>query len=342
LVRIIDQRLLPGEFLERDLRTLDDMVDAIRTLAVRGAPAIGVAAAMGLASLAAGLSRSGTGDFRERVEACGRALRGARPTAVNLAWAVDRVLAAGADQEDPIAVAHAMRREADAIREEDRDMCRRIGEFGASLLRDGMTVLTHCNTGALATAGIGTALGAIYVAHERGLRIRVLASETRPLLQGSRLTAWELCHAGIEVSVVADGAVASMMQSGSVDCCIVGADRITRRGDVANKIGTLSHAVVAGAYGVPFYVAAPTSTVDAETVSGLDVVIEERSPGEILLIAGHTGEQQGIMANNPAFDITPAELVSAIITDSGIYKAPYDLGAWKAAERSTDPSTPDL
>jgi methylthioribose-1-phosphate isomerase len=326
-VTIVDQRLLPGEYVERDLRTVADIVDAIRSLAVRGAPAIGVTAAMGLAHLAGAAAAEGLNApaFRARISEYGLALKGARPTAVNLAWAVDRVLRASGANEDPETAARAMRREADTILAEDRAMCRRIGELGASLIEDGMTVLTHCNTGALATAGIGTALAAVYVAHESGKRIQVVASETRPLLQGSRLTAWELQRAGIPVSVVGEGAVASLMQAGRVDCCIVGADRITRYGDVANKIGTYSHAVVARAHGVPFYVAAPFSTIDAATERGSQVHIEQRSPAEVLSAAGHLAPS-AVAALNPAFDVTPASLVAAIITDRGIFRQPYDFG----------------
>jgi methylthioribose-1-phosphate isomerase len=319
-VRIIDQRRLPAEFSERDLRTVDDAVAAIRSLAVRGAPAIGIVAAMALALAARNLT--GASDFRARLEADAAILRSARPTAVNLAWAVNRVLAAARDSTDASDAASRMEAEADAILAEDRDMCRRIGEFGAALLEDGMTVLTHCNTGALATAGIGTALGVIYVAHEQGKRLRVIAPETRPLLQGSRLTAWELARAGIDVTVVSDSAVASLLHSGEVDCCIVGADRITRLGDVANKIGTLSHAIVANACATPFYVAAPTSTVDGATESGGEIRIEERSPAEILV----EGAPPGIHVRNPAFDVTPSGLVSAIITDRGVFYPPYDFG----------------
>ena len=307
------------------MRDIDAMVAAIRSLSVRGAPAIGVMAAMGLASLASGaaLSLLDSKAFLAQISAWSDALRGARPTAVNLAWAVDRVVSVAVAHSDPVAAAAAMRAESDAIRDADREMCRRIGEFGAELIDDGMTILTHCNTGVLATAGIGTALAIMYVAHERGLQINVLASETRPLLQGSRLTAWELSRAGIPVTVVTEAAVASLMRAGMVDVCIVGADRIASNGDVANKIGTFSHAVLASAHAIPFYVAAPQSTVDTETASGDDIQIEERSASELLRLAGHSDERPGVSAYNPAFDVTPAALISAIITDSGVHRAPY-------------------
>jgi methylthioribose-1-phosphate isomerase len=300
-------------------------VDAIGTLSVRGAPAVGVAAAMGLAALAGASAASHPDLFRESIRHWASLLRHSRPTAVNLRWAVDRVLAAASDSASPHEAALAMRATADAIRDEDRAMCRSIGERGADLLADGMTVLTHCNTGALATAGIGTALAAIYVAHERGMRLNVIASETRPLLQGSRLTAWELGRAGIPVTVVTEGAVASLFQRGQIDCCIVGADRIARNGDVANKIGTLSHALIAHVHNLPFYVAAPRSTIDVATADGGSIHIEDRPGAEVLGIAGASAHLAGVAVLNPAFDVTPAPLITAIVTDSGVHRPPYDF-----------------
>jgi methylthioribose-1-phosphate isomerase len=323
-VRIIDQRLLPGQCIELDLRDVNEFVGAIQTLAVRGAPAIGVTAALGLSLLAsrAAAQERAAARFSEQVVSWAAQLRGARPTAVNLAWAVDRVVSAGARHKDPKDAAQAMRVEADSIRDEDRAMCRSIGEYGASLIEDGMTVLTHCNTGALATAGIGTALAAIYVAHEQKKDISVFASETRPLMQGSRLTAWELSRAGIRVTVITEGAVASLMRAGMIDVCVVGADRIAANGDFANKIGTFSHAVLAAAHGIPFYVAAPRSTVDIATESGDNIEIEERAASE-LLHPGGASPITGISAYNPAFDVTPASFVSAIVTDAGIHYPPF-------------------
>jgi methylthioribose-1-phosphate isomerase len=334
-VRIVDQRLLPGRFEEIDLDTEEQMVAAIRSLAVRGAPAIGVMAAIGLAVLAttAAAEERSDDEFRARIAGHLRALRDSRPTAVNLAWALDRVIAAASSAPTPDAAASAMRSTAEEIRAEDKLMCQRIGENGATLLQDGMCVLTHCNTGALATAGIGTALAAIYVAHDRGMKLSVFASETRPLLQGSRLTAWELARAGVPVTVVAEGAVASLLRAGMIDACIVGADRIARNGDVANKIGTFSHAVLARAHGVPFYVAAPSSTIDAATASGDDIEIEQRTAAEVLSMAGHPIGQAGISAYNPAFDVTPASLLSAIITDDNVYLPPFDFSP---RERATN------
>jgi methylthioribose-1-phosphate isomerase len=324
-VRIIDQRRLPVEEITRDLRTLDDVTDAIRTLAVRGAPAIGVAGAMGL--VASMVAHVGEGDdaFRARLARHAAAIRATRPTAVNLPWAIDRMraLAADAGALAPVALLARLREEATAILEEDRAMCRRIGEAGLALVPDGARVLTHCNAGALATAGIGTALAPVYVAAEQGRRVEVWADETRPLLQGSRLTAWELARAGIAVTVIADNMAASVMRAGRVDLCIVGADRIAANGDVANKIGTYGVALAAARHGIPFYVAAPTSTLDPATATGADIVIEERDPREVAEGFGPRTAPEGARVFNPAFDVTPAELVTRIITDRGIMRGPY-------------------
>jgi methylthioribose-1-phosphate isomerase len=322
-VRIIDQRRLPGELVERDLRSLESLCDAIRTLAVRGAPAIGIAGAMGLVALLP----NGTG-AREPVLADARQLAATicatRPTAVNLSWALQRVLGRGERTAgDAAAVLAAMREEANAILEEDRVMCRRIGEHGISMMLDGMRVLTHCNAGALATGGIGTALAPIYVAVERGWKIEVCVDESRPLLQGSRLTAWELRRAGVPVTVLADGMAASLMRERGVDLCIVGADRIAANGDVANKIGTYSLAIAARHHEVPFVVAAPTSTVDSATATGDEIIIEQRTPDELRCIAGVPTAPIDVDVYNPAFDVTPAPLISAIVTDRGVHRPPY-------------------
>jgi methylthioribose-1-phosphate isomerase len=323
-VRIIDQRLLPGQLVERDLRTLDEVTDAIRTLAVRGAPAIGIAGAMGLVAVLAPNVGQPRAALLARARQVAAAIRATRPTAVNLPWALDRTLACAERAiGDGRALIAALRAEATCILEEDRAMCRRIGEHGASLLRDGARVLTHCNAGALATGGIGTALAPIYVAAERGHAIEVFVDESRPLLQGSRLTAWELQRAGIPVTVLTDGMAASLMRERSVDLCLVGADRIAANGDVANKIGTYSLAIAARYHDVPFVVAAPTSTVDPETAGGGEIVIEQRNADEVT----HLGAQQTAPADvcvyNPAFDVTPADLVSAIVTDRGIHRPPF-------------------
>jgi methylthioribose-1-phosphate isomerase len=326
-VRIIDQRLLPTRLVERDLRTTEDVHEAIATLAVRGAPAIGICGAMGVVAAMSTMREASPDEFRREFHRSAARVRSARPTGVNLAWAVDRLLNRAAREVGGTReLFEALRDEADSIREEDRAMCRRIGELGVALLADGARVLTHCNAGALATGGIGTALAPLYVAAERGLRVEVFASETRPLLQGSRLTAWELTRAGIHVTILADSMAGSLMAAGRVDLCLVGADRIAANGDVTNKIGTYSLAVLARYHGRPFYVAAPTSTLDPATPTGADVEIEQRSAHELRTFAGRDVAPAEVEAYTPAFDVTPASLVTAIITDRGIHRPPYAFG----------------
>ncbi len=319
-VRILDQTLLPGEERYLDLDTVDAVGEAIRTLRVRGAPLIGIAAAMGV-TLAL---RRGVASL-EAVCAASALLGATRPTAVNLHWALGRMerraAAAAAAGES---LADAMRAEADTIWEEDRAMCARIGVAGAALLGDDAVVLTHCNAGALATGGMGTALAPVYTLHQAGRRVSVIADETRPLLQGSRLTAWELTRAGVPVTVITDGMAASRLRRGDVTCVIVGADRIAANGDVANKIGTYGVALAARAHGVPFYVAAPSSTVDPATPDGARIPIEERAAEEVSGWRGHAAAPAGARVWNPAFDVTPAALVTAIITDRGVF-APGDV-----------------
>ena len=324
-VRIIDQRFLPERLVERDLRSVDDVCEAIGTLAVRGAPAIGVAGAMGLVAALSAHVGEPVDQFAAVAAGYGARIRSARPTAVNLSWAVDRILrvTAAAGASDGRALLDALRAEASAILEEDRAMCRRIGEYGRALIPDGARVLTHCNAGALATAGIGTALAPVYLAAFAGRQIHVVADETRPLLQGSRLTAWELARAGIAVTVIADGAAPAMMRAGEIDLCIVGADRIAANGDVANKIGTYGIAVAARHHGLPFYVAAPTSTFDPQTPTGDTITLEERSPEEIRCGFGQLTAPPGVSCRNPAFDVTPAALVTAIVSDRGVHRPPY-------------------
>jgi methylthioribose-1-phosphate isomerase len=330
-VRIVDQRLLPAEYVTRDLRTLDEVCEAIRTLAVRGAPAIGIAGAMGMVVALA----ASAGEAREALDArlreVGETIRATRPTAVNLPWAIDRMLAAaGRERGDAAAALARLRAEATAILDEDRAMCRRIGEHGLALVPDGARVLTHCNAGALATGGMGTALAPVYLAALEGRRVEVFADETRPLFQGSRLTAWELSRAGIPVTVLADNMAASLMRAGRVDLVIVGADRIAANGDVANKIGTYALAVLARHHGIPFYVAAPASTFDPATPSGEAIAIEQRPAGEVRGDGGTPTAPAGVAIHNPAFDVTPAELVTAIVSDRGVHRPPFDFGgaAW--------------
>jgi methylthioribose-1-phosphate isomerase len=319
-VRILDQTLLPGEERYLDLDTVDAVAEAIRTLRVRGAPLIGIAAAMGV-TLAV---RRGPASL-DAVCAASATLGATRPTAVNLHWALGRMerraaQAAAAGEDLP----EALRAEASAIWAEDRAMCARIGKAGAALLGGDAVVLTHCNAGALATGGIGTALAPVYTLHEAGRRVSVIADETRPLLQGSRLTAWELTRAGVPVTIITDGMAASRLRQGDVTCVIVGADRIAANGDVANKIGTYGLALAARAHRVPFYVAAPTSTIDSATPDGGRIPIEQRAAAEVAGWRGHVAAPAGATVWNPAFDVTPAGLVTAIITDRGVF-APGDV-----------------
>ncbi len=327
-VRIIDQRLLPETFVERDLRTLDEVCDAIGTLAVRGAPAIGIAGAMGLAVVAAASRGLSAVAFSLRVREAAARIRATRPTAVNLPWALERVLRrAAATPGENDAIIAALRHEATAILEEDRAMCRRIGEHGLPFVPDGARVLTHCNAGALATGGIGTALAPIYLAAAEGRPVEVIVDETRPLLQGSRLTAWELSRAGIPVTVITDGAAPALMRGGGIDVCIVGADRIAANGDVANKIGTYGVAVAARHHQIPLYVAAPTSTFDPATPDGDAIVIEQRDADEVRRMFGRLTAPVDVRVCAPAFDVTPAELVSAIVSDAGVHRPPFAFHA---------------
>jgi methylthioribose-1-phosphate isomerase len=327
-LRIIDQTRLPGALVELALTELPEMVEAIQSLRVRGAPAIGVAGAIGLAVLAERAALANPATFDGVVMEAAGALRSARPTAVNLAWAVDRVLAAGqVGGASPEVRATAMRAEATAILHEDVAMCASIGAHGATLLRAGMTVLTHCNAGSLATAGIGTALAPIYTLHARGDAIRVYADETRPLLQGARLTAWELDRAGVPVTLLTDGMAASVMRAGQIDAVLVGADRIAANGDVANKIGTYGVAVLARHHGIPFYVLAPRSTLDPQTASGDAMHIEMRDGAEVRSLGGVPTAPGAVAVHNPAFDVTPASLVTAIVTDEGVFHPPYHFTA---------------
>lgn len=320
-LRILDQRHLPGAEVVRDLVALEDTIDAIRTLAVRGAPAIGVAAAIGLVvALEEAHAASPSVPLPPLVHAWGARLAAARPTAVNLAWAVARLrrVAEAAGAHAPAgALLAALRAEAEAIRGEDVAMGEAIGTHGLSLLPDGARVLTHCNAGALATAGGGTALAPVYAAHALGRRVTVYATETRPLRQGARLTAWELHRAGIPVTVLPDGAAAALLASGAVDVVLVGADRIAANGDVANKVGTRGVALAAQAAGVPFIVVAPGSTIDPATPHGDAIAIEHRPAEELAPLP------DGVGAWNPAFDVTPRALVTGYLTDRGFAEPPF-------------------
>ena len=303
VVRMIDQRRLPGELVYVDARTVDELCEAIRAMAVRGAPALGVAGAMGIAL--AGATGEPLGAAAERIVAT-------RPTAANLAWGVNRALAA----DDPVS-------EARRVAAEDVARNRALGAVGAPLLPDGARVLTHCNAGSLACAGYGTALGVVRAAHESGRGPRVWVDETRPMLQGSRLTAWELGRLGIPATLVADAAAGSLMAADRVDCVVVGADRVAANGDVANKVGTYSLAVLAAHHGVPFYVAAPTSTIDLSCPDGGAIPVERRAAEEVAELAGRRVAPADTPVENPAFDVTPAGLVTAIVTEDGIARPPY-------------------
>ncbi|WP_419937756.1 S-methyl-5-thioribose-1-phosphate isomerase [Candidatus Palauibacter sp.] len=323
---ILDQTLLPGVHEEKELSTLEDFIEAIRSLRVRGAPLIGITAAIGLAALARRSAAEGVSaqELRTRFAGWAERLEDARPTAVNLVWASRRLRARlEAATGDAGELAAALVAEADAIHEEDRRMCRAIGEHASTLLTGGEAVITHCNAGSLATGGIGTALAPVYVAAETGRRVRVFADETRPLLQGSRLTAWELSRAGIDVTVLADNMAGSLFATTPPDIAFVGSDRIAANGDVANKIGTYPLAVLAHRHGVPFYVLAPTSTVDLGTPTGADIPIEHRDPDEVRRGFGPLLAPEAADVYSPAFDITPHDLVTGIITERGIHRPPY-------------------
>lgn len=322
-VCLVDQTRLPDEIRVVRCHTPEAVAEAIRRLQVRGAPAIGVAAAYGLALAAVGAK--GGAPVMAALESAAAVLVEARPTAVNLRWAVERMLrvARGAEAHDA-ALAARLLREAEAVEAEDRAANEAIGRLGAALLRPGERILTYCHTGGLATAGYGTAFGILRAAHESGMGIHVLACETRPVLQGARLTMWELRQYGIPATLITDNAAGALMARGEIDRVIVGADRIARNGDVANKIGTYTLAVLAHAHGLPFLVAAPTSTVDLTCPDGSAIPIEERAAEEVTHLAGRRVAPEGAPARNPAFDVTPHRLVSAIVTEVGVARAPYE------------------
>lgn len=325
-VRMIEQTLLPARFEEIDVTTVPEMVDAIYRLAVRGAPAIGVAAGFGMVLGIQGLQGRSKEDVLAAVASTRATLDASRPTAVNLSWATARMQAV-ADQAathgaDGDAIIEALHAEAGRIFAGDQGTCRAMGEYGAELIGENARLLTHCNAGALATAGMGTALAPMYVAHEQGKRIAVFADETRPLLQGARITAWELDQAGIDVTVITDGMAARVMSEGKVDAVFVGSDRIARNGDVCNKIGTFGVALAANYHKIPFYVVAPLSTVDPSLPDGSGIPIEERPAEEISDGLGRRTTPEGVKVYNPAFDVTPAKLVAGIVTEVGVIHQP--------------------
>jgi methylthioribose-1-phosphate isomerase len=325
VLKILDQTKIPNvtEFLETD--KIEDAWDAIKQLKVRGAPAIGIAAAYGLVLGIKDAPENSFEDFYDHFKMQADYLASSRPTAVNLFWALKRMdQRALKEKALPVnEIKKSLENEAHHIRNEDEIVCRTIGENALNLLKDGMGILTHCNAGGIATARYGTALSPLYLAKEKGWDIKVFADETRPLLQGARLTAWELMQAGIDVTLITDNMAAMVMQKGWVDAVIVGCDRVAANGDVANKIGTYGVALLAKAHNIPFYVAAPISTIDLETKTGADIPIEERDASEITEGFGIRTAPEGVKVFNPAFDVTPNELVTAIITEKGIIKGNY-------------------
>ena len=331
---VIDQTVLPHAVRLCRCAGWQDVAEAIRTLRVRGAPAIGLAAAYGMALAAREMGGRPREEMLHHLHDVASALRATRPTAVNLAWAVDRLLSLAAASPDSGILPDRLLEAAHALARADVEANRAIGRYGAALLAAGASVLTYCNTGMLATGGYGTALGVIRSAHEQGLGIHVLVCETRPVLQGSRLTAWELLQAGIPATLITDNAAGALMRGGGISAVVVGADRIAANGDVANKLGTYTLAVLARAHAVPFYVAAPVSTVDLPTPTGEAIPIEERRAEEVTTLGGVPIAPAGIAVRNPAFDITPAAYVTAIITEAGVLRSPYPIALRRAVADS--------
>lgn len=327
-LELLDQTLLPERVVFRPLKTCREVSKGIRDMLVRGAPAIGVTAAFGMVLAARAASGRSPSSFRRELERAAKVLASSRPTAVNLFWALERMgrLMEENPHLSPADLTGRMEEEALVILREDIAVNRAMGRHGADLIDDGDVVLTHCNAGALATAGYGTALGVVRAAWEQGKDISVLADETRPRSQGAKLTAWELSRDGIPVTVIADTAAGSFLRRGIVKKVVVGADRIAANGDVANKIGTYQVAVLAGENGVPFYVAAPVSTIDFAVASGDDIPIEERHPSEVTHPSGKRITPRGVKALNPAFDVTPAKYVTAIISEKGVVRKPFRRG----------------
>lgn len=319
-VRLIDQTLLPTTLAYRSCRTVEEVWEAIRSLRVRGAPAIGMAAGYGVVVGMQRFSERTRGAYYHRLTEVANYLRTSRPTAVNLFWALNRMerCARALGEQPPARMTQALLDEARAIEEEDRQMCRAIGRCGAELIHEGAGVLTHCNAGGLATADYGTALAVLFAAREQGRTFQVFADETRPLLQGARLTAWELQQAGIDVTLICDNMAAQVMKEGKVQLVVVGADRIAANGDAANKIGTYGVAVLARAHGIPFYVAAPSSTFDLSIPDGSSIPIEQRDPREVTHSFGLQTAPDGVKVYNPAFDVTPSEFIAGLITEKGL------------------------
>ncbi|MCX7012710.1 MAG: S-methyl-5-thioribose-1-phosphate isomerase [Candidatus Sumerlaeota bacterium] len=335
-LRIIDQTLLPARLKYIDLQTPEQVWEAIKKLRVRGAPAIGVAAAFGL-YIGVKDSKARTGkELLGEVRRVAKYLGSSRPTAVNLFWALERLtrLAERRAEESPVRIKKALLDEARAMIDEDNAVCRAIGDAGQALLRSGQTVLTHCNAGGLATASYGTALAVVYRAVERGKKIAVFADETRPLLQGARLTTWELMQSNVPVTLICDNMAATVLSKGWVDAVIVGADRMASNGDFANKIGTYGLAILAKEHGVPFYAALPLSTIDMSLKSGAEIPIEERHPDEVAAPGGLRIAPRGCRVFNPAFDVTPAKYLAGIITEKGVIRRPFKANLKKLFDKA--------
>lgn len=322
---LLDQTQLPVEVVVEKQETIEQVWDSIKQLKVRGAPAIGVTGAYGLVVGMRGDTGLDREKFLERLQERADYLDSARPTAVNLSWALKRVVAKAKESAATTGteLLEVVRAEAEEIHREDEQLCKHIGENGVDLIKPGFGVLTHCNAGRLATSEYGTATAPMYLAHERGAEFRVYSDESRPLLQGSRLTSWELQQAGVDVTVITDNMAAHIMSQGLIDMVIVGTDRVAANGDVANKIGTMGVAILAKHFGIPFYVASPFSTIDLDTPTGADITIEERGDDEVTHFGLRRTTPEGIKVRNPAFDVTPNELVTGIITDRGMVQAPY-------------------
>ena len=331
-VRLLDQTQLPARQVTLEIDDYHDMIEAIQSLRVRGAPALGVAAAYAMVLAAAAIKTSDRDSFHEAFRRATKEIVAARPTAVNMAWAADRMLEAIATDVAVGDVPSVLLSKARLLHEEDIQANRRLGAHGAALIPDHAVVLTHCNAGSLATAGYGTALGVIRGAREAGKTIRVMATETRPLLQGARLTTWELLQDGFDVTLITDSMAGHFLKSREIACVVVGADRIAMNGDVANKIGTYTIAVLAKENGVPFYVAAPTSTIDHARATGDEIPIEQRPAAEVMAFGGVPTAPEGVRVTNPAFDVTPNRFISAIITEGGVVQAPYRKGLERVLE----------
>jgi methylthioribose-1-phosphate isomerase len=335
-VRMIDQRLLPGQLVINEYTDYADVAAAIQTMVIRGAPAIGAAAAFGMALAAVQSSATNCQNLVEDLSKAAKVLRASRPTAANLFWAIDRMLRLARNQEiaDPEELRQDLIDEAKRVADEDVEINRRMGKHGAELIRDGDHILHHCNTGALAAVDYGTALGVVRTAHEQGKNIHVFVDETRPRLQGARLTAWELEQLGIPYTLIVDNAAGHFMRTGQVDIVLVGSDRTAANGDVANKIGTYKLAVVARENGIPFYPVVPTSTIDLSLPTGDDIPIEERDPGEVTGLQwaedGRPIAPAGASVANPAFDVTPHRYVTGIVTENGIAYPPFDQSLRRA------------